>query len=119
MTNNISVGQAGEATACEYLRHRGFRILDTNWHCRYGEVDIVAQHGSDIVFVEVKTRRMLDTGHPLEALNPHKLRRMRQVAFEWRQAHPQVAGTTRIDAIGIYAPIGREPRIQHVDNLLI
>ena len=119
MSTNIGVGKQGEETACEYLRYRGYHILDTNWHCRYGEVDIVAKHGTDLVFIEVKTRRVLNTGDPLEAITVHKLRRMRQVAFAWREAHPNVVGRTRIDAIGIYAPLGREPRIHHIDNLLI
>lgn len=119
MAEHLVVGKQGEILAREYLQARGYRILDANWHCRYGEVDLVATDGRDLVFVEVKTRRMLTAGDPLEAIGPHKLRRMRQVAFAWREAHPECAGRTRIDAIGIIAPRGREPRIQHVDNLLI
>lgn len=66
---NKSVGDFGENSACTYLKHRGYKILDRNYRNRGGEIDIIAEKHNYVVFVEVKTRNTADFGEPSEAVN--------------------------------------------------
>ena len=111
------VGRAGELYAQRWLGRRGWDILDTNWRCRDGEIDIVARHGADLVFVEVKTRTSTRFGHPVEAIGITKLARMRRLAGAWLAAHPGVTGTIRLDVLGILAPTGRPVEVDHIEAL--
>lgn len=108
------VGADGEAMAAAYLEAEGHVIVDKNWRCRYGEIDLVTRDQHEIVFVEVKTRTTGWAGHPLEAVTPTKLARLRRLAGAWIAAHPHHARRIRIDAIGIIAPPGRRAHLQHV-----
>lgn len=116
MTNHITVGKTGEHIARTYVEHEGMRILDHNWHCEHGEVDLVARDGHDLVFIEVKTRSSLAAGHPLEAITPKKISRMRRVAFAWLRAHDEV-GPVRLDAISVLMCEGRKPSILHIEAI--
>ncbi|GAA1847884.1 YraN family protein [Microbacterium koreense] len=87
MAAKDDLGRAGEERAAEYLHARGYTVLDRNWRCQDGEVDIVAAHEADIVFVEVKTRRGFGFGHPFEAIDARKRTRMWRVAMAWIAAH--------------------------------
>ncbi|WP_236028167.1 YraN family protein [Bifidobacterium pongonis] len=81
------VGALGESYTAAWLERRGWRILDRNWHCRYGELDIVALSTSgQIVFVEVKTRRGNRFGTPQEAVTPAKQANLRRAALQWLEA---------------------------------
>ena len=73
-------GQIGENAAADVLRAKGYRILRQNYRCRYGEIDIIAERGGDVSFVEVKTRQSLNYGRPCEAVTEEKRRHMRRVA---------------------------------------
>lgn len=77
------LGRWGEQLAADHLRALGWEILDRNWRCRLGELDIVGRDGAAVVAVEVKTRRGLAAGHPLEAVTPAKLRRLRGLIVQW------------------------------------
>lgn len=78
------VGALGESYAAAWLERRSWRILDRNWHCRYGELDIVALSADgQIVFVEVKTRRGSRFGTPQEAVTPSKQANLRRAALQW------------------------------------
>lgn len=98
------LGQAGETLAAQHLVRRGFRILERNYRTRWGELDIVAFNGQELVFCEVKTRRSSTASvWPLESVHPHKRRQVRRMAASWlneRSGHPY-AKTLRFDAIGI------------------
>lgn len=76
MTNR-ELGRIGEDLAENYLKHSGFRILNRNYRCKAGEIDIVALKGSSLHFIEVKTRQGDLFGHPAEAITPKKIGRMR------------------------------------------
>lgn len=75
-TGHIELGSYGEDLVRLHLKEQGFRILDCNWRCQYGEIDIVGQMNDLIVFFEVKTRRGNDTTVAFEAVNPTKQRRL-------------------------------------------
>ena len=91
MAHKDDLGVWGETVAAEYLVTEGYAIIDRRWRCPRGE----------IAFVEVKTRRTLNFGHPLEAITPAKFSRLRILAGEWCQSASRTIGQIRIDAIGI------------------
>lgn len=76
-----ALGGSGEEAAAKYLIENGYSIIDRNWRCRLGEIDIIAKEKSDLVFVEVKTRRATtkDAFSPWESVNEYKQRRLRQL----------------------------------------
>jgi putative endonuclease len=84
MTNtNQLVGRYGERLAARHLLARGLVLLDRNWRCPSGELDLVARDGPVLVFVEVKTRRGGRFGTPAEAVSAEKTRRLRRLAARW------------------------------------
>ena len=80
-----AVGRFGENVAARHLEAAGMEILARNWRCREGELDLVVRDGSQLVFVEVKTRSSLAFGTPAEAVDRAKSRRIRQLALRWIQ----------------------------------
>jgi putative endonuclease len=95
------LGAHGERIAAAYLTDRGLRVLDRNWRCRDGELDIVARDGDALVFCEVKTRRAVGFGHPVEAVGHVKQRRLRTLAQRWLAAHEEHAPELRFDVVGV------------------
>ena len=85
------LGMRGEALACAELERQGMQILERNWRCRLGEIDIVAAEagatGLTLVFCEVKCRSGLGFGHPLEAITFTKMQTLRQLAALWMREH--------------------------------
>lgn len=114
MAAKDELGRRGEDLACLYLEGAGLAILDRNWRCALGEIDIVARDGAAIVVAEVKTRSSVAYGHPFEAITPIKLARLRRLAGEWRRVHPDHQGALRIDAVAVIAPRHSEPIIEHL-----
>ncbi len=114
MAAKDDLGRHGEQLAAQHLLARGYRIVDRNWRCRHGEIDLVARDGDALVFVEVKTRTSTAYGHPFEAITRTKLARLRQLAGAWCDAHPGERGRVRIDAVSVLAPRRGEPRIEHL-----
>lgn len=112
------LGRFGEDLAADYLVDRGYRVLDRNWRCgREGELDLVAlsPERDCIVVVEVKTRRTVRFGSPLEAVTWTKAMRLRRLAGAWCLANtPGVAGL-RVDVIGVLVPDDRAPEVTHVE----
>ncbi len=101
MPTTNEVGVHGERIAVAYLTRAGLRVLDRNWRCREGELDIVAREGAALVFCEVKTRRGVGFGHPVEAVTPAKQRRLRTLAQRWLAAHDEHAPELRFDVVGV------------------
>jgi putative endonuclease len=95
------LGREGEQAAVDYLMERGFRILDRNWRCADGEIDIVAVERHSLVVCEVKTRSGTRYGTPLEAVSPAKHRRLRRLAVQWLNAHGIRFEQIRIDVVGL------------------
>lgn len=108
------VGRRGEDLAAWWLADQGWQVLDRNWRCRDGEVDLVALDGDELVIVEVKTRSSLAVGHPAEAVTPAKLARLRRLTGAWLAAHPRVVAGVRIDVLSLLLPPGRSPMVSHL-----
>lgn len=98
------LGRRGEATAVRYLtRLLGWTILDRNWRCRDGELDLVAYDGYQHIVCEVKTRSSLAYGTPAEAITMVKAARLRRLAGRWADEHGVRSASVRIDVIGLVA----------------
>lgn len=112
-----AVGREGERLAREWLTRRGLEILDANWRCRLGELDIVARDGDVLVFVEVKTRSSTAFGHPAEAVTERKVARLRRLAGAWVEAHDVHAAGMRIDVVAILHRRNERPLIEHMQGV--
>ena len=94
-------GRRGEEIALEYLRRRGYAILERNYRCRFGEIDLVAKEGQTIVFVEVKSRRSVSCGIPAEAVGPAKQKKMAAVALCYLQEKRLHDRAARFDVVSV------------------
>ncbi|WUF53726.1 YraN family protein [Streptomyces tubercidicus] len=113
-TRRRALGRYGEDLAARRLIEAGMRILDRNWRCRDGEIDIVAADGDALVVCEVKTRRAGWYEHPMAAVRPEKTARLRLLAERWLERHGgPPPGGVRIDVIGVLLPARGAPVVQH------
>jgi putative endonuclease len=117
MATKDELGRRGELLAAAHLENRGFDVIDRNWRCRQGEIDLVARDGNEYVFVEVKTRSSTAFGTPLDAITPQKLARLQRLAVAWCASHLRTRQLIRIDAIGIIAPRGGPIVIDHLERV--
>lgn len=108
-----SVGRFGEDVAARHLASLGCEVLARNWRCARGEIDLVARDGDCVVIVEVKTRRSVTYGNPLEAITAAKAARLRSLASLWLAESGERPPHLRIDAIGVLIPIRGAPVIDH------
>lgn len=109
------VGAFGEGVAARYLADRGLEIIDRNWRCRLGEIDLVARAGFELVFCEVKTRSSLVAGDPLEAVTQRKVARLHGLAHEWARQHPDVRHRRlRVDVVGVLLRPPGPSLVRHV-----
>lgn len=96
-----ALGEYGERVAARFLTDQGMTILDANWRCDLGEIDLVLQDGSALVICEVKTRSTAVGGHPLEGVDEAKADRMYHLALRWMEAHDAHPTDLRLDVVGI------------------
>lgn len=96
-----ALGQFGEQVAARHLESAGLVILDRNWRCATGELDIVARDAGCLVFCEVKTRSSGAFGSPAAAVGPAKAARIRRLAASWLAAHPQGGCPVRFDVVAV------------------
>jgi putative endonuclease len=108
------LGRYGERVAAAHLEAAGLTILERNWRCDLGEIDIVAREGDTLVICEVKTRSGLGFGSPLEGVTPVKVLRLRRLAGRWLATHPQRASEVRIDLVGVLRPRRGAALVEHV-----
>jgi putative endonuclease len=112
-----SLGRRGEDAATRFLKRLGYRILARGLDSRLGELDIIAVDDRTIVFVEVKTRTTTDAGHPTDAIDVTKQRRMTQAALGYLKSHGLLQHTARFDVVAITWPENaRRPTIEHFKN---
>jgi putative endonuclease len=116
-----ALGTRGEDLAAAELERQGMVILDRNWRCRTGEIDIVAMDfeaaNGSLVFCEVKCRTGLGFGPPLEAITHAKVRKLRQLAGEWLATSDITARRIRIDAVGVVLLPDKEPQLTHLRGI--
>ncbi len=108
------LGRQGEQLAAEYLQRAGLRILDRNWRCAEGEIDIVAADRRVLVVCEVKTRSGTRYGTPLEAITRQKRNRLRRLAVRWVVAHGLLFDEVRVDVVGVLKSASGEFSLEHV-----
>lgn len=112
------LGQWGENLVAEDLRQKGWTVIATNFRCRMGEVDIIAENGRYLAFVEVKLRKNNRFGAACEAVTPSKQRKLRAAAQYYLMYHP-TGLQPRFDVAEVYAPQGTEtvqPGISYIEN---
>jgi len=98
---NITTGKLGEQMAAAYLEKAGYLILEQNYRCRFGEIDIVAKDGDTIVFVEVKSRRSENYGLPQLAVGHEKQRRISKISLYYLQTHCFYCSNARFDVVAV------------------
>jgi putative endonuclease len=116
-TNNAKqvLGKEGERLAEQYLKKKGYKLVERNYRCAAGELDLIVLDRRVVVFVEVKTRTGHGFGSPLEAVAYHKQRKMIQAAqffLSEKRLHQRDA---RFDVVGV-SWTGREPVLEHIEN---
>lgn len=109
-----ALGRYGEDVAARHLSDTGMEVLARNWRCDLGEVDLVARDGDTLVICEVKTRRGLDYGTPLEAVTARKLARLRRLAARWMEESAQHPGDVRIDVVSVLLRRQGAALVEHV-----
>lgn len=113
--DNIRLGKQGEQAAAEYLQNQGYTVLERNYRCLAGELDLVVRRGDVLVFVEVKTRRCLRYGRPCEAVNYYKKQHIIRTA-KWYICQHRLAGLHyRFDVVEVLARAG-DMSINHIAN---
>ncbi|GAA3296674.1 YraN family protein [Arthrobacter citreus] len=109
-----TLGRRGEDLAASYLASTGMEVIDRNWRCPDGEIDLVGLENGTLVIVEVKTRSSLNYGHPLEAITPAKLARLYLLASRWRNAQDRRFTAFRVDAVSVVDDGASTPVIEHL-----
>jgi putative endonuclease len=115
MNARAALGRYGEQVAARWLADAGMTVVERNWRCRQGEIDIVARDGDALVVCEVKTRAEGDFQHPLEAVTQAKAERLRRLAERWLADHGGAPpGGVRIDVVGVVHRRRGAPHVEHV-----
>lgn len=113
------IGAIGEKLAADYLKKRGYKIIQRNFRCREGEIDIIAQKGEYLVFVEVRTKRNNAFGTPEESVNLSKREKLISLANAYLQACDKLPDFWRIDVVAVeLGPNNRVSRLEHIENAI-
>lgn len=114
---NGALGAYGERVAARHLSDHGLVVLDRNWRCEAGEIDLVLRDGTELVFCEVKTRTGTAYGHPLEAVDGAKTDRLVRLAARWMEDHQLVDADVRFDVVAVLKPARGAAQVEHVRGL--
>jgi putative endonuclease len=112
-----ALGAAGERLAAAYLTRAGYRIVERNWRCAFGELDLVASLGATLVFVEVRTRRGPTFGSPEESLTPRKRARLARLADAYLATLAEAPATWRIDFVAVDLDAHGRPHLRHLPSV--
>ena len=116
--HNLLLGKIGENIAKQYLRKKGYKIIDSNFHKRAGELDVIAIQKDTLVFIEVKCRKGTEYGLPEESVTPWKIRTIVRSAMYYKNKHPNTPDAMRIDVVSIILnPDDTPTRIKHFENV--
>jgi len=116
-SRHTDLGRYGEALAARHLVERGMVVLDRNWRCELGEIDLVLRDGRVLVVCEVKTRSSQDYGSPVEAVTEQKAARLRRLAARWLADHALQPDDVRIDLVGVLVAGGTPAAVEHVPGV--
>jgi putative endonuclease len=112
-----TTGAAGEKLAADFLARRGYRLVETNYRCREGEVDIIANKDNCLIFVEVRTKHSSAFGSPEESITDRKKEHLRAVAARYRETHVGLPQAWRIDVVAVELDgAGIARRIEVIEN---
>ena len=115
---NTGSGRLGEQLTAEYLEEKGYEIVERNFKCRFGEIDVIAEDRKFLIFAEVKLRKSAEYGAAREFVDARKQERLRQTALLWLEGH-ETRLQPRFDVIEIYAPDGmatKQPVIRQLED---
>jgi putative endonuclease len=112
-----ALGAYGETVALRHLLGQGMLLLDRNWRCREGELDLVMREGDVLVACEVKTRTSTVCGSPHEAVDDVKLARLQELAWRWAEAHGVQPPDIRVDLVAVVRPPRGAAVVDHVRGL--
>lgn len=113
-----SLGSLGEELAVKQLKNNGYSILEQNFRSKFGEIDIIAQEGGDLVFIEVKTRWSKSFGPPEEAITPWKIQHIIKAGEYYKLLHPETPEALRIDAVAVdLKPNGQVNEVKIIKNI--
>jgi len=113
-----AIGAYGEERAARHLITKGLTVLERNWRCDEGEIDIVLREGATLVVCEVKTRTSLTAGTPHEAITDTKLARLKRLGERWAVEHDVRPDGIRIDLVAVLCRRKGAPVIEHVVGLI-
>ncbi|CAN5237984.1 MAG: YraN family protein [Nocardioidaceae bacterium] len=113
----MALGNFGEDIAAAYLCNLGMVVLDRNYRCELGEIDIVVRDGPALVICEVKTRRSNRYGSPAEAVTPRKAARLRRLAGYWLEQHDVSPPSLRIDVVSVLVPYRGTPTVERIEGV--
>lgn len=108
----LKLGRDGEEAAAAFLKKRGYRIIEKNFRAKAGEIDIIAEKASTLVFIEVKARVSHEFGHPFHAITPAKQRKIIQAAQSFIAKHRLLENPVRFDAVGVTRDPGNSKSFQ-------
>ncbi len=113
-------GKLGERLACDALKKQGYRIMEKNYRCRQGEIDIVALHKNCLAFIEVRTKTGHAYGSPEESVTEQKKQRLISTAMDYLNSHPDLPENWRIDFVAVELdPLTKKAtRIEIIENAL-
>ncbi len=109
-------GQWAEQLAADYICQQGFRIIERNYHCRYGEIDIIARDRMQLLFIEVRFRSTRSFGGSVESINAQKISRLRASAKHFLMSYPNLPEYCRYDVIAIQSDTRDVPNIDWIHN---
>ncbi|MGB9594865.1 MAG: YraN family protein [Candidatus Poribacteria bacterium] len=112
------VGNKGESIAEDYLKQKGYKIIQKNYRCRFGEIDIIAKDQDTIVFVEVRTKQNDNFGSPQDSITPAKIEKISKTSLSFIQEKKFAGFSYRFDFIAITFSQGK-PNIEHIENAFI
>ncbi|MPW26068.1 YraN family protein [Alkalibaculum sp. M08DMB] len=113
--DNLNKGRIGEGIGIEYLKSKKLKILDVNFRCKIGEIDIIARNRDTVIFIEVKTRRDNEYGYPSESVTYRKQKKISKVALYYLQKNKLFEYNVRFDVLEIWDyPKGME--LNHILN---
>lgn len=113
-----AVAKLGEDAAVQYLARAGYTILDRNYRCRAGEIDVIARDGNQLVFAEVRTRTGPAFGTPEDSVTHAKSTKMSACALAYLAERPAALGPWRVDFLAVDVRAGRVTQIRHLKNAL-